>query len=150
MCFHQDRSARSFINTAGFHSNNTVFYNVNDSDSVFSAKFVEFCDDLRYFHFFSVQAFRNTCFKCHGDIFSFVWCFFRRNTKDKKVIVVWLTCRIFQLQPFMADMPQITVTAVAVFCIKWKINTVSFAVFDLIFTGLHGPYICHTPWSNDL
>ena len=21
---------------------------------------------------------------------------------------------------------------------------------NLIFTGLHGPYICHSPWSNDL
>ena len=25
-----------------------------------------------------------------------------------------------------------------------------FTEFDLIFTRLHCPYICHTPWSNDL
>ena len=50
----------------------------------------------------------------------------------------------------MADVPQVTVTAVAVFCIKWKIDSVSLAECNLIFTGLHGPDICHTPWCDDL
>ena len=50
----------------------------------------------------------------------------------------------------MADVPQVTVTAVAVLCVKWKINSMSFTIIDLVFTGLHCPYICHTPWSDDL
>ena len=47
-------------------------------------------------------------------------------------------------------MPDVAVTAVAVAVVKWKINTMLLAVFDLILTGLHGPYVSHTPWSDDL
>ena len=50
----------------------------------------------------------------------------------------------------MADMPDIAVAAVAVAVVKGKINAVLLAVFDLILTGLHFPYIGHTPGSNDL
>ena len=50
----------------------------------------------------------------------------------------------------MADVPEVSVTAVAVTCIKWKSDAMSLTELDLIFTGLHGPQICHTPWSNDL
>ena len=42
------------------------------------------------------------------------------------------------------------VQAGAVACVKWKVDSVCFTEFDLIFTRLHCPYICHTPWSNDL
>ena len=50
----------------------------------------------------------------------------------------------------MADVPEVSVTAVAVACIERKSDAVSFTELDLIFTGLHGPQICHTPWSDDL
>src|SRR5699024_11219638 len=38
----------------------------------------------------------------------------------------------------------VAVTAVAVFCVKGEIDSVLFAVFDLVFTGLHGPQICRS------
>ncbi len=74
---HQDRSARSFIDTTGFHSNNTVLNDINDTDSMLSAKFVQLCDDLRNFHFFSVDGLRNTGFKSHGNLFIFIRSFLR-------------------------------------------------------------------------
>ena len=46
MCSHQDGSARSFINATGFHTNNTVLNNINDTDAVLTAKLVQLCDDL--------------------------------------------------------------------------------------------------------
>ena len=50
----------------------------------------------------------------------------------------------------MTDVPQVAVAAVAVFCIKRQVNAMLFAVFNLVFTGLHGPDICHTPRRDDL
>ena len=47
----------------------------------------------------------NTLFKCHGYIFAFVRSFLRGNTKNQKMIIIWLVCRILQLKSFMADMP---------------------------------------------
>ena len=150
MSGHQDRSARCFVYSAGFHTYNTVLHDIDDADAVFSAECIELFDDVGYFHFFAVDRLRNTCLKCHCHIFRLVRSFLRRYREYKKIVIVWLYRRIFQLKAFVADMPQVTVAAVAVFCIKRKIDAVCFAVLDLIFTGLHCPEICHTPRSDDL
>ena len=50
----------------------------------------------------------------------------------------------------MTDVPDIAVAAVAVAVIEGKIDAVLLAVFNLILTGLHFPYIGHTPGSDDL
>ena len=34
--------------------------------------------------------------------------------------------------------------------IKGKVDSMLFTVFNLFFTGIHGPDIGHTPWSDDL
>ena len=116
---------------------------------MFSTQCIQLGDDLRNFHCFSVQCFRNTGFKRHGYIFRLIRSIFRGNTENQQIFVVWLICRIFQFQTFMADVPQVTVTAVAVFCIEWQIDAVLFYEFQLVFTGLHSPYISHTPWSDN-
>ena len=66
------------------------------------------------------------------------------------MIVVRLICRILKLQAFMADVPQVSVTAVAVAVVKRKVDTMFLAVLNLVITGLHGPYISHSPRSDDL
>ena len=38
MCLHQDRSAGSLINAAGFHADNTVLYDIYDADAIFNAE----------------------------------------------------------------------------------------------------------------
>ena len=50
----------------------------------------------------------------------------------------------------MADVPEVTVTAVAVAVIEGKMDAVSLAVCDLVVTGFHFPDIGHTPGSDDL
>ena len=102
---HQDGSARCLIYTTGFHTNNTVFYDIYDTDTMFTSKSVQLCDDLRNFHGFSVQCFRNPLFKSHGNIFPFFRSLFRCHAKHQHVFEVWLVCRIFQLQTFVADVP---------------------------------------------
>ena len=65
------------------------------------------------------------------------------------MFVVWLIGRIFQFQSFMADVPQVTVTAVTGICSKRKVNAVCAAVFNLGFTGIHVPFVV-SPRSDDL
>ena len=79
----------------------------------------------------------------------YVRCFFRRYTKYKKMIVVRFAGRIFQFQSFMADVPEVTVTAVAVVSGKRQVNSVCLAVCNLCFTGIHFPFIT-SPGSDDL
>ena len=65
------------------------------------------------------------------------------------MLIVRLVGRILQLQSFMADVPQVTVTAVAAVCGEGKVNAVRLAVFDFGFTGIHGPLLI-SPGCDDL
>ena len=50
----------------------------------------------------------------------------------------------------MADVPEVAVAAVAVAVVERKYDAMLLTEFDLILTGLHFPYISHTPRSDDL
>ena len=75
MCLHQDRSAGSLINAAGFHANNTVLYDIDDADAVLCAQLVQSADDVGNLHLYTVYALRNAFFKGHGNIFCLVGSF---------------------------------------------------------------------------
>ena len=49
----------------------------------------------------------------------------------------------------MADVPQVTVPAVAGIGRERKVDAMLFAIFDFVFPGLHGPQVGHTPGGND-
>ena len=65
------------------------------------------------------------------------------------MLVVRFVAGIFQLQTFVADVPDITVTAVGRIGGERKMNTMSLTVLDLGFTGIHVPLVA-SPGSNDL
>ena len=65
------------------------------------------------------------------------------------MLIVRLGSRILKLQSFVADVPEISVAAVAGVCGEGKVDAVGLAVVDLILTGLHGPYVCHSPGGNN-
>ena len=65
------------------------------------------------------------------------------------MLVVRLISWIFKLKTFMADMPDVTVTAVAAVCAEWKMNTMLSAVFNLILTRLELP-VRISPRSDNL
>ena len=65
------------------------------------------------------------------------------------MLVVGLVAGILQLQTFVADVPDVTVTAVGRIGGERKMNTMSLTVLDLGFTGIHVPLVA-SPGSNDL
>ena len=74
---------------------------------------VQLADDVGNLHLLAVYAGRNAFLKGHGNVLALIRGFLRGNAQDQKVIVVGLVCRILQLQALMADVPQVTVAAVA-------------------------------------
>ena len=66
------------------------------------------------------------------------------------MVVIGRLRGILQLQAFVADVPYVPVAAVAAVRGKGEVDAVLLAVFNLILAGLHGPYIGHTPGSDDL
>ena len=149
MCFHQNGSARSLIDTAGLHADNTVLHDVDDADAVFAAETVQLTDNIGNLHLLAVDGGRNTFLEGHGHILALLRSFFRGDAEYQKVIVVRLTGRILELKTLVADMPDVAVTAVAGVCGERKMNAVCLAVCDLILAGLHGPLVV-SPCSDNL
>ena len=65
------------------------------------------------------------------------------------MLVVGLVAGILQLQTFVADVPDVTVTAVGRIGGERKVNAMSLAILDLGFTGVHVPLVA-SPGSDDL
>ena len=149
MSFIKDGSAGSLVNAAGFHAYHTVFHDIHDADAVLAAQLVQLADDIGNLHFFTVDAGGGSFFKGHGYIFGFIGRFFRSGSQYEQMLIVRLIGRILQLQSFMADVPQVTVTAVAAVCREGKVNAVRLAVFDFGFTGIPGPLLI-SPGCDDL
>ena len=137
--FIEDSSSWSFIYASALHSYNTVFYYIDDSDTVFCTKFVESADDVGDFHLLTINCLRNTFFKCHSNISLLIRSILRCYTKNEHMLIVGFLRRIFKFETFMGQMPEVTVTAVAVAVREWKIDSVLFAVFFFIFAGLKLP-----------
>ena len=149
MSLHQDGSAGSLIYAAGLHADHAVLHDVHNADAVLAAETVQLADDVGHLHLLAVDRGGNTLLKGHGHILGLVRSFLRGNAQNEKMIVVGLVCRILQLQSLMADVPQVPVAAVGLIRGEGQVNAVRLAVFNLGFTGIHGPLVV-TPWGDDL
>ena len=149
MSLHQDGTAGSLIDTTGLHANDTVLYDIYDTDTVLAAQLVQGTDDIGDLHLLTVNGSGNTLFKGHGHIFTLIGSLLGSHTKYQQMLVVRLVAGIFQFQTFVADVPDITVTAVGRIGGERKMNAMSLAVFDLGFPGVHVPFVA-SPGSDDL
>ena len=114
-----------------------------------AAQLVQGTDDIGDLHLLAVHGSGNTFFKGHGHIFALIGSLLGSHTKYQQMLVVGLVAGIFQLQTFVADVPDVTVTAVGRIGGERKVNTMSLAVLDFGFTGVHVPLIA-SPGSDDL
>ena len=150
MSFHQDGAAGGLVYASGLHAYDTVLNDIHDTDTMLAAQSVQLGDDLSHRHFLAVYGLGNAGFEGHSHILGLIGSLFRAYTQNQQVIVVGLAGRILQLQTFVADVPQVAVTAVTVVSRERQVDAVSLAVLDLVFTGLHGPNVGHSPGSDDL
>ena len=143
-----DCTAGCFIYTTGFQTNNTVFADICDTNTVSAADFVQFCQHFYGTQFFAVDCNGDTFFEVQCYIFGNIGSVFGGYAQLQDVIVVRFVCGIFQFQTFMAQMPQVSVTAVGVVMAYFEGDTMVSQVLDFVFTGLHFPCV-QSPGSDD-
>ena len=144
----EDGSAGSLIDAAGLHAHNAVFHDIHDADAVLSAQLVEFADDIGNLHLLSVDGGGGALFKGHGHIFRFVGSLLGRGAQNQEMVVIGLVGGILKLQPFVADVPEVAVPAVAGICGEGQVDAVGSAVFDLGFAGIQRPLVV-SPGCDD-
>ena len=147
--FHQDGAAGSLINASGLHADNTVLNDVNDADAVLAAQLVELADDVGNAHGFAVEGLGNALLEGHGHIGDFIGSLLGCYAQDQQVVIVGHEGRIFQLQAFVADVPEVPVTAVAAVSGEGQVDAVLLTVFDLGLTGIQCPLVV-PPGGDDL
>ena len=146
--FHEDRSAGGLIDAAGLDADYAVLYDVDDADAVLAAELVESADDIGNFHLLAVNALGNALFEGHGHIGDLVGSCHGSLAEDQKVIVVGHQGRILEFETFVADVPEVAVTAVTAVSGEGEVDPVLFAELDLRFTGVHCPLVA-APCGDD-
>ena len=68
MCCIQDRTARSLINTAALHANQTVLNDIEDTDAVLAAQLVQLLDQGNGLELLAVNCGRNALLEVDGNI----------------------------------------------------------------------------------
>ena len=120
-----------------------------EADAVLAAETVQLTDNIGNLHLLAVQSGRNTLLKGNRKLYILIRCLLRCNAKNKHMIIVWCLSRILKFKSLMADMPDISVTAVRLICSERKINAVCLTILNLCLTGIHTPSVI-TPWSDYL
>ena len=149
VCIVHDGTAGCFIYTTGFHTNHTVFADICDTNTVSAADFVQLCQESNGIQLFTIDCNGNTLFKIQCNIFGLIGCLFGCYTHLQNVFVVRFVCRVFQFQTLMAQVPQVSVTAVGVVMACFKGDTMVSQILYFILTGLHLPCI-QSPGSDNL
>ena len=147
VCMVKNGSARSFINTAGFHTDETVFDDIDSSDSVSCTEFVQAAHDVCGGEFFAVDCHRNTFFKGDDDIFGFISCF-HEGLGQAVHIIFGSVPGIFEDTAFKADVEKVAVHAVGFFSGGSDRNIVFVSIFDHFGTSFECP-VGIAPCSND-
>ena len=75
----ENRTGRIFINTATFHADKTIFADVDDTDAVTRANFVELRDQFNRAEFFTIDSDGDTGFKVDRNFFGLIGSIFGRD-----------------------------------------------------------------------
>ena len=138
----QNRTAGGFINTAGFHTDQTVFDHIIKTDAVSAAQLVEFHNNGSGRHFFAVDRYRFAFFKGNGYIFRLIGRLLGGYTKLQKAgfVVLGLVGGVFQIQSLMRKVPQVLILGIVGFPVDFQRDMMGFRIFDFLFTGFDIPF----------
>ena len=145
---HDDGTARIFIDATTLHADQPVFDDIDDADAVAGTDFIEGCNEFDSAQLLTVDGNRDTLFKVDLDVFRSIRSLFR-CLRDHVDHVFRCIGRIFQVIPFMAQMPNVPVHAVRIgifFGLIVDGHVMSFSVFQFVFTGFEVP---HPPRSDE-
>ena len=144
---HDDSTTGIFINATALKADETVFYEIDNANTVSGTNSIQFRYQFEGIHLFAVNSNRNPFFKLQFYIFRCIRCFFRLR-RNHVYHIFRSICRIFQIITFVAQMPDVPVHAVGIrIFFRFVINRhiMCFRIFDFIFTGFKIP---HSPRCN--
>src|SRR6185369_7617311 len=104
-------SPGSLIAAAGLDSHETVLHDVHAADGIASTNFVQQLDQLDRLHLHAIDGNWNSLLEADLDLLFPIRSFLRR-TGNLPGGVERRIARVFQLTAFVADVPQVSVTAV--------------------------------------
>src|SRR5262245_9233609 len=110
----QQRPARSLIDAARFHSDQTVFDQVNAATAVAPADLVQCLDQRDGVETLAVDLYRRAFFKTDLDVLRLVRRFFGGDGQFEHRLF-WFVCGVFEDPAFVREVPDVAVVAVDLF-----------------------------------
>src|SRR5579872_655239 len=142
----QQRAAWSLIAATRLDTDEAVLDEVNASDGVAAADFVQDRNQSHGIELHIIDGNWNALFKADGDRLGLVRRFLRRY-RHLPGGVQWTVAGVFQFPTLMAQVPEVAIAAVNLFAAGGNGNSMRFGVVEAIFARLQSPF---APRSNDL
>ena len=137
----QDRAARSLINAAALHADQTVLDDVEDADAVLAAELVQLLDEGNGVQLLAVHSGRNALLEVDGNIGRLIRSHFRRNAQleEARLVDRSLVGRKLKIQTLMAQMPQVLILGVVGLLVDLQRDVVRLSVVRSPFRGCSAP-----------
>ena len=145
----ENRTARGFVYTTALHAYQTVFNDVQKTDTVFTANLIQCVDDVLCAHLFAVECNGYALYKFEFDVGRLIRSLQRRNAHFQEAFLFvqrFVAC-IFQVQTFVRQVPKVLVLRIVGFTVDLQRHVVCFRIFDFFFTGPDRPF---TPRSDNV
>src|SRR5438552_1304392 len=146
MRFDEQRSAGSLIGAARFHPDKAILDEIGAAYPVLRGNFIQRVEQFDGPKFRVIHGNRCAGFKSDFDFFGLGRSFFRGNDPLPHRFVGRVR-RIFEFAAFVAEMPNVSVSAVNVFLALLDRNVVFLRIGDGVFTGIDVPL---APRRDDL
>ena len=150
MRFKQDGSCGGVVNAAGLHLGEAGFDDVDGSDRVVAADFVEFAHELGGRESLAVDRDGDALFEGDDDVFRFIFGLGDGLCHDPHVFEVGSNPRIFEILRFEGDVEEVAVHGVGFFDGSGDVETVFLAVVDHVFTAFERPEVGAAPGGENL
>src|SRR5690348_12758599 len=139
-------SAGRFVRAAGLHAHKAILDKIGAAHTVSRRDFIEQVQQIDGAQLRSVHGCGVSGLETYLDFLGLVGSLFRRNSPLPHGFV-WRIGRVFEFATFVAQVPDVTVTAVNVLLGLLNGNLVLFGVRDGILAGVNVPF---TPWRDNL
>ena len=137
----EDGSTWGFINAAALHADQPVFHDINQADAVLAAEVVELQDNILCGHLFPVNRNGNALLEFQGHIGRNIGRIDRGDThfQETGLFIQRLVAGVFQVQAFVAEMPEVLVLGVVRFPRDLQRDVMRFGIIDFLVPGLDIP-----------
>ena len=130
----ENSSCRCFINASALHADQSVFHQIEKTDAVLSADFIELENHFLEAHRFAIERYRLALFEVDFDFCRLIRRLHRGNAhfQEARLVICRHVGGIFKVKSLVAQMPHVLVLGIVCLSGNLQRNVVSLRIVDFL------------------